>query len=176
LSGWRCRIGVASFVLEAQLTSARAIDAGGDQEEPMAIKKLNPYLNFNGTADKAIKLYETVLGARTEGLMRFGEGAAPSAGPEDKDRVMHALLHIGEGVIMISDTMRSAPVSADGNGNVHITLDFDDPVDMGRKFEGLASGGKVTMPLQDTFWGARFGMLTDAYGIRWMFNCEIRKS
>ena len=141
----------------------------------MSIKKLNPYLNFNGTAEKAIKLYETVLGARTEGLMRFGEGA-PDTAPDDRNRVMHALLRIGEGAIMISDTMRNAPVSADGNGNVHITLDFDDPTDMARKFEGLASGGKVTMPLQDTFWGARFGMLTDAHGIRWMFNCEIRKA
>ncbi|HTY54572.1 MAG TPA: VOC family protein [Candidatus Binataceae bacterium] len=46
---------------------------------------------------------------------------------------------------------------------------------MPKKFEALAAGGKVTMQLQDTFWGARFGMLTDAYGIRWMFNCELKK-
>ena len=143
----------------------------------MAIKKLNPYLNFNGTAAQAIKLYETVLGARTEGLMRFGDVPGPGSDPQDKDRVIHALLRIGDaGAIMVSDTMRSAPVSAAGDANVHITLDFDDPVDMARKFEGLsAGGGKVTMPLQDTFWGAKFGMVTDPYGIRWMFNCENRK-
>jgi PhnB protein len=139
----------------------------------MAIKKLNPYLNFNGTAAQAIQLYEKVLGAKTEGLMRFGD--TPGTAPAEKDRVMHALLRIGEGVIMASDTMASAPVNTDGRGNVHITLDFDDPMDMARKFEGLATGGKVTMPLQDTFWGARFGMVTDAYGINWMFNCEIKK-
>ena len=138
----------------------------------MSIKRVIPYLNFNGTAEKAIQLYEKVLGARTEGLMRFGDAAKT---PAEKDRVMHALLHLGAGDIMLSDTMASAPVSSDGTANVHITLDFDDPVDMARKFEGLATGGAVTMPLQDTFWGARFGMLTDPYGIRWMFNCEIRK-
>lgn len=76
---------------------------------------------------------------------------------------------------MVSDTMRNAPVSSAGDANVHITLDFDDPIDMARKFEGLAAGGKVTMPLQDTFWGAKFGMVTDAHGIRWMFNCQIKK-
>ncbi len=62
------------------------------------------------------------------------------------------------------------PVPADSN--VHVCLHFDDIPDMKRKFEGLAAGGKVTMPLQETFWAAQFGMLTDAFGVRWMFNCE----
>jgi len=53
---------------------------------------------------------------------------------------------------------------------------FDDPADLQRKFDALAAGGKVTMPVQDTFWGAKFGMLTDAFGINWMFNAETRKS
>jgi PhnB protein len=69
--------------------------------------------------------------------------------------------------------MPNQPVGADGN--VHITLDFDDVEEMSKRFDALSAGGNVTMPLQNTFWGARFGMLTDAYGIRWMFNCEQRK-
>jgi PhnB protein len=140
----------------------------------MAIKKLNPYLNFDGTADQAIKLYEKALGAKTENVMRFGDMPDAKSSPEHKDRVMHALLHLGEGIIMISDTMPGHPSQV--GTNVHVTLDFDDPVDMARRFEALSSGGKITMPLNDTFWGARFGMLTDAYGINWMFNCEIRRS
>jgi PhnB protein len=47
---------------------------------------------------------------------------------------------------------------------------------MAKKFDALAVGGKVLMPLQDMFWGAKFGMLRDAYGISWMFNCELKKS
>ena len=83
---------------------------------------------------------------------------------------MHAVLDLGPSVIMLSDTMPNAP--ANTGGNVHITLDFDNPDEMATKFDALAAGGKVTMPLQNTFWNARFGMLTDAYGINWMFNCE----
>ena len=140
----------------------------------MAIRKLNPYLNFNGTADKAIKLYESALGAKTERIMRFGDIAEMKIAPEHKDRVIHAALFIGEGVVMVSDTMPNQPVPTEGN--THVILDFDAPADMTKKFDALAVGGKVTMPLQDTFWGAKFGMLKDAYGISWMFNCDMKKN
>ena len=94
--------------------------------------------------------------------------------PENRSRVMHALLRIGEGEIMMSDTQPGMPVATESN--VHITLHFDDVADMTKKFEALAAEGKVTLPLQDTFWGARFGILTDAFGVRWMFNCELKKA
>ncbi|HVZ34498.1 MAG TPA: VOC family protein [Polyangiaceae bacterium] len=140
----------------------------------MAIKQLNPYLNFDGTAGKAIELYESALGAKAEGLQRFGDMPGGKVAPENKERVMHALLRIGAGVIMISDTQPGLPFTA--GGNVHVCLDFDDAAEMTKKFEALSAGGKVTMPLQDTFWGAKFGMLTDAYGVQWMFNCNHPKA
>lgn len=140
----------------------------------MSIKSLNPYLHFDGTAEKAIKLYESVLGARTEGLMRFGEMPGNHPAPENKDRIMHSTLHIGPAVLMVSDTMSGAPAAKDGN--VHVVLHYDDVAEMTRAFDALAAGGKVDMPLADTFWGARFGMLTDAFGIEWMFNCEVKKA
>jgi PhnB protein len=140
----------------------------------MSIKQINPYLNFDGTAAKAIKLYESALGAKVDQLMRFGEVTAdvPSA-PEHKDRVMHCQLSVGSCVFMVSDTMpgHGAPKA----GNVQVCLQFDDVSDMARRFEALSQGGKVTMPLGDTFWGATFGMLEDAYGVHWMFNCEKKK-
>ena len=140
----------------------------------MAIKQLNPYLNFNGTAAQAIKLYEKALGAKTESQMGWADAPGQPATPETKDRVMHARLRIGDGVVMVSDSQPGMPVTA-GN-NMHVTLDFDDAADMARRFDALAAGGKITMPLQDTFWGAKFGMLTDAHGVSWMFNCETRKA
>jgi len=140
----------------------------------MSIRRLNPYLVFNGTAEQAIHLYEQALGARTEGLTRFGDTPAARQAPESKDRVMHAELHLGDGLVMVSDTTPDRPVPTEGN--VHVTLDFDDVSEMTRKFEALAANGKVTMPLQETFWGARFGMLTDAFGVNWMFNCTTRQS
>jgi PhnB protein len=141
----------------------------------MPINKLNPYLNFNGNAEQAIKLYETALGAKTEAIMRFGDVADIKAAPADKNRVMHALLHIGAGVVMISDTMPNAPASASENGNTHVALHFDDANEMARRFEALSAGGKITFPLHDTFWGAKFGMLRDAFGIQWMFNCDTKR-
>ena len=140
----------------------------------MAIRKLNPYLNFNGTADKAIRLYERALGARTDRIMRFGDIAEMKVAPEHKDRVIHAVLYIGEGVVMVSDTMPNKP--APNESNTHVILDCDDTADMAKKFDALAVGGTVVMPLQDTFWGAKFGMLKDAFGISWMFNRDMKNN
>jgi len=136
----------------------------------MSIKQLNPYLNFNGTAGQAVELYERTLGARTESIQRFGDLPGMAVPEEHKHRVMHARLRIGEGVVMISDAPPEMAVALEGN--VHVCLHFDQVADATARFEALAQGGKVTMPLQDTFWGATFGMLTDAYGVRWMFNCD----
>jgi PhnB protein len=138
----------------------------------MSIKALNPYLTFNGTADKAIKLYETALGAKTEHLQRFSDAPGMKLLPEHKSRVMHALLRLGPGTLMISDSMPDHPFAL--KGNVHVCLDFSDATAMTRQFDALAAGGEVTMALHDTFWGARFGMLTDAFGVRWMFNCDLK--
>lgn len=136
----------------------------------MSITRITPYLNFDGTAGEAIRHYERALGARTEVLQRFGEIPGGTVPAEHQDRVMHARLRIGDGLVMISDTQPGTPVPAESN--VHVTLELDDVADAEAKFEALAAGGTITMPLQDMFWGARFGMLTDAYGVRWMFNCS----
>ena len=139
----------------------------------MAVKTINPYLNFTGNAAQAIKLYESALGAKTEQISRFGEAEGMPVAPEHKDRVMHAMLQIGGGVVMLSDVPPGMPIATESN--THVALHFDDVAETTKRFEALAVGGKVTMPLQDTFWGARFGMLTDAFGIRWMFNCELKQ-
>ncbi len=136
----------------------------------MSIQQLNPYLTFNGTAEEAIRLYERALGARTEGPMRFGDVPGTNVAPEHRNRVMHARLTLDAGVIMISDAPPNAAAATETN--VHVCLHFEDLADMTTKFEALAKGGTVTMPLQDTFWAEKFGMLTDAFGVRWMFNCE----
>src|SRR4051794_11436727 len=102
----------------------------------MAIKQLNPYLNFDGTAEKAIRLYENALGARAETVQRFGDIPGMDVPPEHKNRVMHAVLHIGQGTIMISDTQPNSPLAKDSN--VHIVMDFDDVKEMNAKFDALA--------------------------------------
>jgi PhnB protein len=136
----------------------------------MAITGLNPYLNFDGNAAEASELYQSALGAKVEHMQRFGD--LPDSKPESKDRVLHAQLALGGQSIMISDTQPGMPFSP-GN-NMHITIHFDNVKELDQKFEALSAGGKVTMPPNDTFWGARFGMLVDAFGINWMFNCDLK--
>lgn len=140
----------------------------------MAIKALNPYLNFNGNAQQAIDLYRSALGAQVGDLMRFGDVPGMDMPAEHKGRVMHAKLDIGAGMLMISDTPpgKAATVGT----NQYVCLDFTDAADLTKKFDALAVGGTVTMAPHDTFWGAKFGMLTDAFGISWMFNCQQKQA
>lgn len=140
----------------------------------MPIKQVSPYLNFSGNAADAIKFYEGALGAVADNVMRFGDMPGQDVSPEAKGRIMHARLHLGGGVVMLSDTPVNMPTKA--GTNVHITLDYDDVDEMRKRWDALSKGGQVTMPLQDTFWGATFGMLTDSFGVQWMFNCEKRKA
>ena len=141
----------------------------------MAIKKINPYLNFDeetrqrqSNSTKARSERKT----RERNALRRCPGYRRCAG--SPGRVLHAALSVGQGVVMLSDTMPGMSVAKEATRTS--ALDFDDAADMTKRFEALSAGGTVTMPLQDTFWGARFGMLADAFGIKWMFNCELKKS
>lgn len=134
----------------------------------MAIQALNPYLGFNGTAAKAVELYQNALGAKVEHVMRWADGPPDmKCPPEMQDRILHAELVVDGQRFMLSDAPSNNKVSPDNN--VSVCLQLDDNADMKKKFDALAVGGKVGMPIHDAFWGATFGMLTDAYGINWMF-------
>jgi PhnB protein len=77
---------------------------------------------------------------------------------------------IGEAVFMVSDTMPNEPPSR--QSNIHVVLHLSDEPDLQAKFAALAQGGKVSFPVHDTFWGAKFGMLVDKFGVPWMLNCQ----
>lgn len=138
----------------------------------MAITKAVPYLFFNGTATRAIETYQQKLGAKLESKMTYGEGSAECP-VDDKQRVMHAAIRLGDVPIWLSD-----PPSAHGypqGSNVSVVLEFDSNEDLEQKFAALSQGGKVTMAPHDTFWGARFAMFSDEFGIDWMFSCPRRQ-
>jgi PhnB protein len=140
----------------------------------MSLRRVNPYIILNGAAGKAIQLYESALDAKTEAIMRYGDIPGSQQPPEQKDKIMHAMLHVGEGVLMLSDAGPGQPTTH--GDSVQIALDYTDKAEMAKAFAAMSAGGTVVLPLQDMFWGAHFGMLTDAYGIRWMFNCELKKA
>jgi PhnB protein len=134
--------------------------------------KVNPYLTFVGTCEAALNFYREALEGEIVSLSYFDSTQMPV--PEEyKKKVLHGVLQFGESVLMASDSLPEHPLTV-GN-NVSLSVDFAEPADMEAKFNTLAAGGQVTMALQDTFWGARFGMLTDQFGIHWMFNCELKK-
>jgi PhnB protein len=134
--------------------------------------RLTPYLMFNGTCEEALNFYVRTIGGEIKNLSRYEGSPAESMSANKKD-VMHAVFE-GNGIaLMASDG--SQKESVENRGNVHLCLDFNDPNAMANVFNALGEGGKITMPLQDTFWGARFGMLTDKFGINWMFNSESKQ-
>ncbi|WP_291985178.1 VOC family protein [Luteitalea sp.] len=140
----------------------------------MALTTVNAYLTFDGTAADAIALYERALGAKVTFLQRFREIPGAQFEGADADRVMHATLSLGSGTVMVSDTMPGMGTLTTGTAmNVAVQYDSTDEVDV--QFAALAEGGRVTMPLENTFWGARFGTLVDRYGVNWMFNAELPK-
>jgi len=134
----------------------------------MPVTQLNPYIHFNGNAIDAIKLYEQVLGAKVARSMTYGEMPGNTPRPENESRIMHCELTLGTCTLMISD----APAEHQGiiGSNVEVSLTYDSEAEMVKAFDGLAKEGKVVFPLHDAFWGGKFGMLVDRYGIHWMFT------
>ncbi len=132
--------------------------------------QLNPYLTFNGQCAAAFKFYERCLGGKIEAMLTHGESPmAEQVPPEGRDRIMHARLIVGDKVLMGSD---APPEHYEEPKGFSVTLGVDDPADAERIFHALAENGTVRMPLQQTFWAVRFGMLVDQFGIPWMVNCE----
>ena len=135
------------------------------------MKAFQPYLNFDGATRDAMTFYQKALGGDLH-VMTFGETGQPTP-PGMENRVMHARLASGNAILMASDTMPGHPFTQ--GTNVHVNVDCDTTEEIDRIFKAMSDGAKVDMPLQDTFWGARFGMLTDKFGVHWMFNCELKK-
>lgn len=134
--------------------------------------QLITYVTFAGNCEEALNFYKEVLNGEILQISHMGEG--PMEVPEHvKGKVMHARLKVGENVLYMSDTFDPASV-VQGN-NMSLSLQPDSIAETEDLFNKLSAGGTVKMPLQDTFWGARFGMFIDKFGIHWMLNCELKK-
>jgi PhnB protein len=132
--------------------------------------QIQPYLYFNGRCDEALELYKKVLGAEVNFLMRFREGppGACEGGmvPANwEDKVMHADGRIGESTVMFSDGNSDKPAKFDG---VSLTVIVANEAEADRVFAGLGDGGQVQMPLGETFFSPRFGMVADKFGVSWI--------
>lgn len=134
--------------------------------------KLAPYITYQGNCQEAIDFYKAVFDAEIVEIHHYGNSAM-KVKEKDKNKILHVELKLGGNTLMASDASEGHPVST-GN-NITMALMYDNP-DVGEQiFTALASKGKVLMPFQDTFWGAKYGMVVDKFGINWSVNCELKK-
>ena len=138
------------------------------------MKQILPFLHFDGNCREAMEFYKQALGAELFLLPYSGApGDQTWVTPESRDRIMHSTLKLGSDapLLMAADTMPNSPFNQGSSFAVVIECDSDKEIEA--FFAALSAGGSVTMPLQDTFWKARFGMLTDKFGIHWMLNYQL---
>jgi PhnB protein len=132
--------------------------------------QLNPYLFFNGNCADAFKFYEKCLGGKIVTLMTHeGTPAAEQVPANWREKIIHARLTVGDQVLMGSDAPpdRYAPMKGFG-----VSFAVDSPADAERIFKALSEKGAVGMPMQQTFFAVRFGMVVDQFGTPWMVTCE----
>lgn len=132
--------------------------------------QLNPYLYFGGQCEAALKFYEQCLGGTIESMLTYeGSPMAAEVPPEWRHKIMHAEFKLSDRVLMGSDCLPDQYTAPQG---ISVLLSFDDPAKTEQIFHALATNGTTQMPIQETFWAAKFGMLTDQFGIPWMVNCD----
>jgi PhnB protein len=140
---------------------------------PMAT--INPYLNFAGNTEEAFTFYKSVFGGEFMTLQRFKDVPGIDVAGEDREKIMHVSLPIGNGnVLMATDALESMGQTLNAGNNFSISINAASKEEATSLFTALSEGGKVVMPLEDAFWGAYFGMFTDKFGIQWMVNFDYK--
>jgi PhnB protein len=133
---------------------------------------VTPYLFFDGRCEEALDFYKKALGAEIGMVMRFKECPdTPPADcvPADNNKIMHSAFQIGGTVVMASDGMAKGNPKFDGFA---LSVNARDEAEADRKFDALAQGGQIQMPLGKTFFAKRFGMVADKFGVNWMVIVE----
>lgn len=135
---------------------------------------LQPYLFFDGRCEEALEFYRQALEAEVTMLMRFKDNPDPSECPPGAgDKVMHANVHIRGSTIMVSDGHCTGKPSFQGFA---LSLGVPTEAEAKQRFEALAKGGQVRMPLSKTFFSPCFGMVSDRFGVLWMIIAEADQS
>lgn len=150
-------------------TTTQAAPATFDPTATGGAVRVTPYLNFDGTTREAMTFYHHCLGGELS-VMTFGDGGWGDT-PEERARVVHARLENGQVVLMASDTTVYGAPFQPGN-NVHLNVECASVEALESLYVALGEGGQAAMPPHDAFWGARFGMLIDRFGVQWMLNHE----
>jgi len=132
------------------------------------VMKMNTYVNFAGTCAEALRYYEQHLGGKIGMMMTHAQSPVQSGvNPDWKDAVLHARISIGGTDLLAADIPNAQPVRS-----AYLSLAVDSDAEAERIFTALSDGGRVFMPMQETFFATRFGQLQDRFGINWMILHE----
>jgi PhnB protein len=139
------------------------------------MKTVNPYLNFPGTAEEAFNFYKSVFGGEFTSLQRFKDTPEADRVPaSEANKIMHISLPLGNGnILMATDALESMGHPLTVGNNFYLTLEAESEEEANKLFNSISAGGKVTMPMAKTFWGAYFGMVNDKFGVQWMINYAL---
>ena len=133
---------------------------------------ITPHITFQGNCEEVLNYYQEKFSGEISKLNRYK--GSPVEVPEDyQNKIMHAEFRFGSNMFIAADMMPGAEY-IHGN-NIQFSVDCKGIDEAKQYFDSLAQDGKVLMEMQETFWGALFGMLEDKYGFQWMFNIEIQK-
>ncbi len=136
---------------------------------------VHPYLNFGGNCGEAFDFYKSVFGGEFGMRMTFDNSPPEFQGDKgEAKKIMHVSLPIGTTVLMGSDRPASIGPGSAGE-NFSVSIHAESKAEADRLFNGLSAGGKVTMPMSNTFWGSYFGMWTDKFGVQWMMSFDQPK-
>jgi PhnB protein len=131
---------------------------------------ITPYLGFKDDCEEAFTFYTRCFGGQLGSLFRYaGSPMADQVPPDWQDKIMHGSVTVGNQELMGGDV---APDSYEPSKGFTLSIQIASVPDAERIFRELATGGSVVLPLEKSFWAARFGMLVDRFGIPWQINCE----
>ncbi|MFJ7725109.1 VOC family protein [Neobacillus sp. NPDC097160] len=120
------------------------------------MKSASPYV-FIDNCKEVMEFYQNLFGGEITNVQKSGDG-----------KCLHAELHLGSSIIHFSDTFGN---THEGD-NVRISLECDSEEEIRRVYDTLSQSGKITAPLQDTFWGAIHANVVDHFGIGWLLNYQ----
>jgi PhnB protein len=129
---------------------------------------VNAYLFFDGNCAEAMRFYQSTLGGELHIMTHADAPDKDQIPPGAENRVMHARLLLDGRPLMASDWMPGQPY--DGMKGFYLSLVYPTTAEAQRIFDALSEGGRVNMPMQQTFWVEAFGMLVDRFGTPWMIN------
>jgi PhnB protein len=133
---------------------------------------IKPYISFKGNCKEAMDFYKDKLGAEVLFSETYGNSPMADKAPGQEDKIMHTSIKIGDSVIMACDNVFDEKNPTVVGNNISLALGSSDVAHAEKVFDAMSDGATIVMPMQETFWAERFGMLTDKFGINWMFNCD----